>query len=74
MYSFLSSFKIDTEKKHELFGNVKEYIFNTLKSKKYIDIETDQITKKVTFSWGPRSEKEISKHEILKFVCKVKII
>ncbi|KAJ8984458.1 hypothetical protein NQ317_012524 [Molorchus minor] len=31
----------------------------------------DQISKKITYSWGPRSEKEISKQEVLKFVCKV---
>lgn len=71
MYSFLKSFKIDIERKHDLFGNVREYIFNTLKSKKYIDIETDSLSKKVTFSWGSRAEKEISKHEILSLVCKV---
>lgn len=52
---------------------MKDYIFNTLKTKKYIDIERDQLSKKVTFSWGPRSEMEISKHDILNFVCKVNI-
>lgn len=71
MYSFLKALKIDVEKKHELFGNVKEFIFSNLKNKKYIEIVPDPISKKVTFSWGPRSEKEISKHEILSFVCKV---
>lgn len=42
-----------------------------MKLKKYIEIETDQISKKISFSWGPRSENEISKHDILNFVCKV---
>lgn len=74
MYSFLEAFGIDIDRKHDLFGNVREYIFHTLKAKKYIELQTDPDTKKISFSWGPRSEKEISKHDILNFVCKVKLI
>lgn len=74
MSLFLQTFKIDVERKHAIFGDVKEYIFNTLKAKKYLEIETDQVSKKVTFKWGPRSEIEISKHDILNFVCKVIIM
>lgn len=67
----MKAFKIDVERKHELFGNVKDYILNTLKTKKYLDVETDPMSKKVTFKWGPRAEKEICKRSILNFVCKV---
>ncbi|XP_018565249.1 non-structural maintenance of chromosomes element 3 homolog [Anoplophora glabripennis] len=71
LYAFLKSLNIDTERRHDIFGNVKDYIHHSLKNKKYLNIEMDQISKKVSFSWGTRAEKEISKHEILKFVCKM---
>ncbi|KAJ8922641.1 hypothetical protein NQ315_007673 [Exocentrus adspersus] len=71
LYSFLKSLDIDVERRHVLFGNVKDYIHHTLKNKKYLKIEMDQMSKRVSFSWGVRAEKEISKHEILKFVCKM---
>nr|XP_023026237.1 non-structural maintenance of chromosomes element 3 homolog [Leptinotarsa decemlineata] len=71
LYSFLNSLKIDVERKHEIFGNVKDYITNTMKNKKYLNVEMDQFSKKTSFSWGTRAEKEISKHDILKFVCKI---
>ncbi|CAH1159762.1 unnamed protein product [Phaedon cochleariae] len=71
LYTFLKSFQIDPDRRHELFGNVKDYIHITLKNKKYLTLEMDQLSKKISISWGPRAEKEISKHEILKFVCKM---
>ncbi|KAG5897045.1 hypothetical protein JTB14_021765 [Gonioctena quinquepunctata] len=71
LYAFLNSFKIDVERRHEIFGNVKDYITNILKNKKYLNIEMDQLSKKNSISWGSRAEKEISKHDILNFVCKM---
>ncbi|XP_072386175.1 non-structural maintenance of chromosomes element 3 homolog [Diabrotica undecimpunctata] len=70
LYSFLETFGIDIQRRHEIFGNIKDCL-NLLKNKKYINMETEQLSKKVTFSWGSRAEKEISKLEVLKFVCKM---
>lgn len=71
LYAFLNSLKIDVERRNDIFGNVRDYIHQDLKNKKYLKIEMDQISKKVSISWGSRAEKEIPKHDILKFVCKV---
>ncbi|KAK9888020.1 hypothetical protein WA026_000304 [Henosepilachna vigintioctopunctata] len=71
MYSFLKSLHVDPERNHELFGNVKEYLTNTLVKQQYLNIDKDSITNDISFSWGVRAEKEISKHELLKFICKV---
>ncbi|XP_056641378.1 melanoma-associated antigen D2-like [Diorhabda sublineata] len=70
LYAFLKTFGLDVETRHEIFGSIKDFITN-LKNKKYIEMEIDQISKKASISWGSRAEKEISKHEILKFVCKM---
>ncbi|XP_028140347.2 non-structural maintenance of chromosomes element 3 homolog [Diabrotica virgifera virgifera] len=70
LYSFLETFGIDVQRRHEIFGSIKDCL-NVLKNKKYINMETEQLSKKVTFSWGSRAEKEISKLEVLKFVCKM---
>jgi len=70
LYNFLQSLGIDVERRHKIFGSVKEHI-TTLKNKKYINMETDPLSKKISFSWGDRAEREISKHEMLKFVCKM---
>ncbi|RZC37282.1 melanoma-associated antigen D2-like [Asbolus verrucosus] len=71
LYAFLTCFKIDVNKRHPLFGQVKDYIMNVLVKKKYLLMETDSLSKKISFSWGIRAEKEVSKLEILKFVCKI---
>jgi hypothetical protein len=71
LYTFLKHFQIDPNVRHPLFGPVNDYIANVLVKQKYLQMDTDPISKKVTFSWGVRAEKEISKHEILKFVCKM---
>ncbi|CAG9856800.1 unnamed protein product [Phyllotreta striolata] len=69
MYQFLLKLGIDVERKHEVFGNVKEFILVKMKNDKYLNIEKNTLTNDLTFSWGAKAEKEISKHKILKFVC-----
>ncbi|KAF2881550.1 hypothetical protein ILUMI_24626 [Ignelater luminosus] len=70
LFAFLRSVKIDPDEKHELFGNVKDFM-STMVKQKYLSTEVDEITRRTIYSWGPRAEHEISKHEILKFVCKM---
>lgn len=65
------SLGIDPEKKHEIFGNVKDYISVTMVKRKYLDMKMEGELKKVSFTWGVKAEKEISKHELLNFVTKV---
>lgn len=67
--AFLKSLNIDPDRKHSVFGNVKDFIHVTMVKQKYIVIAIDQ--KRLMYSWGIRAEKEISKHELLKFVAKV---
>lgn len=71
LHSFLRSLQINIDQRHEVFGNVRDCIYNNFKNKKYLKIEINDISKKASFSWGPRAEKEISKIDVLKFVCKV---
>ncbi|EFA08692.1 melanoma-associated antigen D2 [Tribolium castaneum] len=70
LHAFLEHFEIDVNVRHPIFGSVKDYI-STLIKQKYLATETDPVTKKISYSWGIRSEAEISKHAILSFVCKV---
>ncbi|KAF5291465.1 hypothetical protein FQR65_LT01777 [Abscondita terminalis] len=71
LFSFLELIQIDPEVRHPIFGNVKKYISELMVPQKYLTMKTDEITRQVTYSWGPRAEREISKHELLKFVCKI---
>jgi len=71
LYGFLKSVGIDVDLRHDLFGNVKEYINKTLTKKQYLIIEIDSISRRQTFKWGLRAEKEVSKKAILEFVCKM---
>lgn len=71
MFQFLHSIKIDVDKKHCIFGNVKEYITTTLVKQNYLTSETDPNNKSVTYHWGPRAEHEVSKHSLLKLVSKI---
>lgn len=73
LFSFLKSLLIDPDQKHEVFGDVKEYITVTLVKQHYIHVEKDDISQQISYSWGERAEKEISKMEILELVCKVRI-
>lgn len=71
LYAFLKSCGIDVELKHPIFGQVKDYINKVLIKKQYLTTEIESITRRQTFKWGTRAEKEISKMAILKFICKV---
>ncbi|XP_045478037.1 non-structural maintenance of chromosomes element 3 homolog [Harmonia axyridis] len=71
LYSFLRSLHIDPERRHEIFGDVKEYITVNLVKQHYLTIEKDPTSQEISYSWGDRAEKEISKMEILDLVCKV---
>ncbi|CAH0563730.1 unnamed protein product [Brassicogethes aeneus] len=71
VFGFLKKLNIDVNVRHPVFGIAKEYITNTLTKLKYLNIEADPATKQIYYHWGVRSEKEISKHDILKFVCKI---
>lgn len=71
LYGFLRALNIDPDKKHETFGNVKDFINVTMVKQKYLEVYTDK--NQHTYSWGVRSEAEISKHELLQFVADVSI-
>ncbi|VEN55086.1 unnamed protein product [Callosobruchus maculatus] len=68
--TFLESLNIHIERKHPVFGSIKEYI-NMLRIRKYITIEEDQHNQKKLFSWGPTAEATISKMDVLNFVAKM---
>lgn len=71
LYAFLSNLSIDVEKKHEVFGNIKDFINNSMVKQKYLDVQVENTPKRIMYSWGARAEKSVSKHELLKFVAKV---
>ncbi|KAK5641740.1 hypothetical protein RI129_010287 [Pyrocoelia pectoralis] len=71
LFSFLNSLNIDVEENHEIFGNVKTFIKTTMVNQKFLQVENDNVTKRQIYTWGPRAEHEVSKHELLKFVCKI---
>ncbi|KAB0793364.1 hypothetical protein PPYR_12984 [Photinus pyralis] len=71
LFSFLNSLNIDVEETHDVFGNVKTFIQSTLVQQRFLHMETDNVTKRHSYTWGPRAEHEVSKHELLKFVCKI---
>lgn len=56
--------------RHEVFKNVKDCITLFIKQK-YLKTEEDATNKKLNYTWGVRSEKEISKLKVLEFVCKM---
>ncbi|CAG9766593.1 unnamed protein product [Ceutorhynchus assimilis] len=70
LYSFLKSVGIDVDLRHPIFGQVKESI-KTLIKQQYLIHEINNISKREIYKWGLRAEKEISKHKILEFVCKM---
>lgn len=63
---------IDIDGRNEHFGNVRDYI-TTITKEKYLSTEVDDETRKITYSWGPRALLEVSRHEILNFVCSVSL-
>ncbi|CAH1966509.1 unnamed protein product [Acanthoscelides obtectus] len=68
--TFLESLNIHVERRHAVFGNVKDRI-NILRSQKYIALGEDHDTKEKIYSWGPAAEATISKMDVLKFVSKM---
>nr|CAH7726958.1 unnamed protein product [Callosobruchus chinensis] len=68
--TFLESLNIHIERKHPIFGSIKEYM-NTLRIKKYISIEEDEHNQQKHFSWGSTAEATISKMDVLNFVAKM---
>ncbi|XP_066150975.1 melanoma-associated antigen D2 [Euwallacea fornicatus] len=71
LYAFLKDCGIDVTLKHPLFGQVKDYINKVMVKEQYVLVEIDDITKRTTFKWGIRAEKEISKMAVLDFVCQM---
>lgn len=69
MEKFLNIFNIRFEERHDIYGNVKVFITNTMIAEYYLNKVVDG---NMTFYlWGPRSEAEISKKEILDFASEV---
>ncbi|XP_044759862.1 non-structural maintenance of chromosomes element 3 homolog [Coccinella septempunctata] len=71
LYSFLQSLYIDPERRHEIFGDVKEYINTTLVKQHYLNVDKDAVSQEISYQWGDRAEKEISKMDLLQLVCKI---
>lgn len=67
---FLESFKIKLEEKHPIFGSIKDFLQNLVKTK-YLLVEAEQGTQRLNYKWGEKAEKEVSKMEILNFFAKV---
>lgn len=67
----MNNLSIDVEKKHEVFGNVKDFVNSRMVKQKYLDLQVENNPKRIMYSWGARAEKTVSKHELLKFVAKV---
>nr|CAI5835883.1 unnamed protein product [Callosobruchus analis] len=68
--TFLESLNIHIERKHPIFGNIKDYL-NTLRLKRYVTIEEEPHNQQKYFSWGPTAEATISKMDVLNFVAKM---
>ncbi|XP_025831905.1 non-structural maintenance of chromosomes element 3 homolog isoform X2 [Agrilus planipennis] len=69
IFRFLQSFELDLSIKHELFGNIKDFIRNDMVKQRYLSVSVDEHTRKISYSWGTRAETDVSKAKILQFVC-----
>ncbi|KRT82054.1 hypothetical protein AMK59_3581 [Oryctes borbonicus] len=71
MYTFLNTLGVDVDYDKGIFGKVKDFINITMVKQNYIVLHTDPVSKEITYTWGARAERTISKHKILNFVSKV---
>lgn len=71
LFQFLNNIELDVDKPHQVFGNIKDYVTIIMVKQRYLIAETDPNTKAVMYSWGPRADHEVSKHNLLNFVSKV---
>lgn len=71
---YLNTLGIDSDNNRGIFGKIKDFLNITLVKQGYLSLQTDPLSKEVTYEWGSRAEKTISKHKILEFVSKVVIL
>ncbi|GJQ71220.1 putative melanoma-associated antigen [Trypoxylus dichotomus] len=68
---FLNTLGINPDYDKGIFGKIKDFVNITMVKQNYIVLQTDSISKEVTYIWGARAERTISKHKILNFVSKI---
>lgn len=73
LWKALKKIGIDTESKHPLFGDIKKFVTHDLVKQLYVQYEKQENSDPPVFvlSWGHRAKVEVSKIEVLKFVCDV---
>ncbi|XP_069007881.1 necdin-like 2 [Embiotoca jacksoni] len=73
IWNTLKKLRVDSGRKHELFGDVKKVVTEEFVRQRYVQYERIPHTEPVEheFRWGQRADLEVSKAKILEFVGKV---
>uniref|UniRef100_T1J0E5 MAGE domain-containing protein n=1 Tax=Strigamia maritima TaxID=126957 RepID=T1J0E5_STRMM len=76
LWTMLKKFGIEPDVAHEEFGDVKKLINNEYKQQLYLDVVKNATNEPPSYEyrWGPRAISEISKTNVLDFVCTVNIL
>ncbi|XP_043824800.1 non-structural maintenance of chromosomes element 3 homolog [Dromiciops gliroides] len=73
VWEVLKKLRVDPEKRHKTFGDVKKLVKDEFVRQKYLEYvrvpHTDPA--EYEFLWGPRAAHETSKMEVLRFVAKI---
>jgi len=73
LWNTLKKIKIIKDGNHDRFGDVKKLVTQEFKQRLYLDIAKVQGSDPPTYEykWGERAKKEISRKDILQFVCAI---
>ncbi|XP_051856550.1 non-structural maintenance of chromosomes element 3 homolog [Antechinus flavipes] len=73
VWDVLKKLRVDPEKKHKTFGDVKKLVKDEFVRQKYLEYNRVPHTEppEYEFLWGPRAAHETSKMQVLRFVAKI---
>ncbi|XP_074124805.1 non-structural maintenance of chromosomes element 3 homolog [Sminthopsis crassicaudata] len=73
VWDVLRKLRVDPEKKHKTFGDVKKLVKDEFVRQKYLEYNRVPHTEppEYEFLWGPRAFHETSKMQVLRFVAKI---
>ncbi|XP_027694622.1 non-structural maintenance of chromosomes element 3 homolog [Vombatus ursinus] len=73
VWEVLKKLRVDPEKRHNTFGDVKKLVTEEFVRQKYLEYNLIPHTEpaEYEFLWGPRAAHETSKMQVLRFVAKI---
>ncbi|XP_020820759.1 non-structural maintenance of chromosomes element 3 homolog [Phascolarctos cinereus] len=73
VWEVLKKLRVDPEKRHNTFGDVKKLVKDEFVRQKYLEYNRVPHTEppEYEFLWGPRAAHETSKMQVLRFVAKI---